>query len=50
MCAVCVEYLKGTITKDEADKALAELVFTDPKFKMEHLEEVRALIDIEDGE
>lgn len=45
MCVVCIEFAKGKMTKDEADRALSELVFTDPKFDMEHLPEVEQLID-----
>lgn len=47
-CAVCVEYQKGTITRDEAEKALNEMIFTVDGFDMEHVQEVEKLISGDD--
>lgn len=44
MCAVCVEYQKGTITREEAEKALNEMIYTVDGFDMEHVEEIEQMI------
>ncbi len=50
MCAVCVEYQKGNLTRLEAERALNELINTDPKFNLGHLEDVHDLLEKDDGQ
>jgi hypothetical protein len=45
MCAVCTEWTKGLLTKDEAIRALAELVNTGSDIDIFHVADILELLE-----
>lgn len=44
-CFVCTEYIKGTLTSFEAERAMIEVIQTDPTVDLEHVGEILKLIE-----